>query len=1488
MHAGRLKKYLQTAVSFKAVVCFAAVSFRAVVCFTAVLFSLLFFAGCAKSAVTQTGPAGGIWSYRSIKGVTAGEIKAVDDLRNKYTEFVYGSVPSTESFVGENNEIGGFSALFCDWLTGLFGIKFVPAQYEWNDLVPGLKSGAIDFTGDLMPAAENLGDNSYMTDPINNHIISYLQIQGSRSIQEIAAERPLRLIMYEGSVTYQIIAPLIEYSNWEVIFAGNNAQIYKMLKNGEADAFLEEDYLKAAFDEYGDVTAQNFFPLAYSEVALMTFNPELKSVISIVQKALENGGIEYLTGLRESGQFDYMKHRLSMLLNDEEKKYIADHPEIPFVAQIDNYPLSFYNKYEDKWQGIAFDILAQVGALTGLNFKTINSKDTEWPVLFKMLEDGKASIISELIPNKERENRFLWASRNAYSEYYALISKVEFRNIDISEIFNVKVGLAKGTAFYDIFKKWFPSHRYITEYDTMGAAFMALERGEVDMVMAGTSRLLHFTNYEELADYKANVVFNQPFTSTFGFNLNETVLCSIVNKALGLIDVDGISGQWLRKTADYKLRIEQARIPWIVGVTALFFILVLSLMIMVQGRRGKKQLESTVEQRTAEITKQHALMNALNKAASVLLTINEDTFGESLLTGMELLGRCVDVDRVQLWQNEMINGELYFVHKYEWLSDFGRQKKKIPAGIKFSYREKAEWENIFLGGGYINSPFSGLPVKDQEFFKPYEVKSIILIPLFMNNRFWGLFSLDDCRGERTFAGEEINILQSAGLLLISAIARNEMLNNLHNETTKTIALAHWYKSILDAAPFPVSVTDTDMKWTFINSAAEELMGMKRRDMIGMPCSKWGSIICNTDACGISCVKRGLKQTFFTHRDASYQADIAVLRNLKGEVAGYIEIIQDITQIETMGRKQAEAEAASVAKSVFLANMSHEIRTPMNSIIGFSELALDIESAPKTMEYLDMIRENAKGLLQIINNILDISKIESGVVELELTPFDLRELLISCKSIMMPRAAEKKISLQFYAESSIGKMLLGDMIKLRQVLLNLLSNSVKFTDSGTVKLSVIMYNKTETNLTLRFEVNDTGIGMTKDQVGRVLEPFMQADVSTTRKYGGTGLGLAITKNILDMMGSELNIKSEPGRGTSISFELTFETTDNPGAAIDTAAAEEKIEKPLFNGVVLVCEDNQMNQRVITEHLGKVGLESVIAENGQEGVDKVRLRIKENRKPFDLILMDIHMPVMDGLDASRLIIGLGTGSPIVAMTANIMADEKELYKSYGMIDYLGKPFTSQELWHCLLRHITPRPPQSPSDEPGQTAGKTLVPELSDEEFREELKKDFVRGNKNKYAEIIQSINSGEISEAFRMVHSLKSNAALIGMDALRSAASDAEAALRGGQNNLTNKQIDTLQKELAAVLDKLAPYGENTVGISPAEQQTAMAGREEILEIITRLLPLLESGNPESLKYTDELKTIPGSSEAVRYVEDYYFEKAAQALSGIKVKLEAGNG
>ena len=409
------------------------------------------------------------------------------------------------------------------------------------------------------------------------------------------------------------------------------------------------------------------------------------------------------------------------------------------------------------------------------------------------------------------------------------------------------------------------------------------------------------------------------------------------------------------------------------------------------------------------------------------------------------------------------------------------------------------------------------------------------------------------------------------------------------------------------------------------------------------------------------------------------------------------------------------------------------------------------------------------------------------------PFDLHELFTSCRTLIMPKAAEKGIILHFYAEPAISKIPLGDPDRLRQALANLLSNAVKYTNTGMVKLHSAIKetqpgSRLEKSIAISFEVKDSGVGMTGEQI----EKLLAADEHETR-------------DIVEMMGGKLMIESTSGLGSKFSFDLTFDTIDAPAAGTGTAGREKTIdefEMPTFEGEVLLCEDSNLNQQIVCEHLARVGIKTVVAENGRIGVDMVQSRVQKGEKLFDLIFMDIHMPVMDGLEAASEILALNTGIPIVTMTANIMSNDLEIYRKVGIHDHVGKPFTSQELWRCLHRYFKPVSRQTDGGEiPAETRRRQ-----AENELRKKIIIHFVKDNRNKFAEITDALRAGDIKLAYRLAHTLKSSAGQAGKILLQQAALEVEQQLKDEQNRVTPQQMAALEAELNAALAELAPLAQ----------------------------------------------------------------------------------
>jgi len=403
------------------------------------------------------------------------------------------------------------------------------------------------------------------------------------------------------------------------------------------------------------------------------------------------------------------------------------------------------------------------------------------------------------------------------------------------------------------------------------------------------------------------------------------------------------------------------------------------------------------------------------------------------------------------------------------------------------------------------------------------------------------------------------------------------------------------------------------------------------------------------------------------------------------------------------------------------------------------------------------------------------------------------------------------------------------------------------------------------VTLYFEVQDSGIGMSPEQIDKIFEPFMQADSSTTRNYGGTGLGLSITKNIVELMGGALEVKSAPGVGSTFCFKITFETVD-AAAVIPDNMDINTLERPNFNGLVLVCEDNANNQQLICEHLSLVGLSTLVAENGKLGLDMVQERIQNGQKPFDLIFMDMFMPVMDGTEAASKISALGTGTPIVALTANVMTDEVAKFKEHGINDFVAKPFNTIDLWKCLLKYLTPVS-VSVVDEAEQNHANDVL--------TQKLKINFAGSNQRKYAEIVEAIEAGDLKLAHRLAHTLKSNAGMIGKTRLQKAAATAEAMLKDGTIPHT-EQMGAIERELNAALEELKPLLDASAGPDTGEYRNS----EYALALFEKLEPMLNNINPQCVEMLDDIRAIPETEELVRQMEDYDFESAARTLNELK--------
>jgi signal transduction histidine kinase/CheY-like chemotaxis protein len=581
----------------------------------------------------------------------------------------------------------------------------------------------------------------------------------------------------------------------------------------------------------------------------------------------------------------------------------------------------------------------------------------------------------------------------------------------------------------------------------------------------------------------------------------------------------------------------------------------------------KTKLDSALlklESETAVRILQDNLLKSINNVASILISSDADDWKNALDQSIEILYPVIDVDRMYVWKNEFIGGELHYRAIYAWARS-GVWKPDGP--LVYPLGDSNSWERNIATGNVVNGPISSFSEGDQQQLAPHKMKSTLMLPVFLGGKFWGFVSFDDCRNERYFSIDAQDILRSGGHMMANTIERSDSL-----------------KRLADA--------------------------------------------------------------------------------------------------------KEDAEQNAQAKSEFLANMSHEIRTPLNAVIGMTTIGRNAADIKKKDYSFDKIEEASTHLLGVINDILDMSKIDAGKLDLATEELNLRNLLKKVVTVINFKVKEKHQHFSLDVDRSLPAIILCDNQRLSQVLINLLGNAIKFTpEDGEIRLSVKQIRSDAERCLIEFEISDTGIGISEEQQQKLFSPFVQAESTTSRKFGGTGLGLAISKSIIAVMGGEIGVESVPGEGSTFHFTIDAaigdEQTFREKAAQKTEALTPAHDYTAYR--LLIAEDVDINREVIASLLEQTGIGIDFAENGQTAVEK----FCADPDRYHLIFMDLQMPLMDGYEATKIIRAFdhhnAQSIPIIAMTANVFKEDIERCRAAGMNGHLGKPIDLAQVFETLEQYL-----------------------------------------------------------------------------------------------------------------------------------------------------------------------------------------------------------
>ena len=930
-----------------------------------------------------------IRTYRDIPGVTEEEISAIEALKTSRSGFLYGQMLETEAFLLPDGTHAGFAVKVCGLLSELFEIEFRLELFDWANLISGLEGMHIDFTGDLTPTPERMQRYS-MSHPIAERSLRVFTLADHNRFLSESDVIGERIGFLAGTVDVEALRQHYPELKFSVIEADSFDEADRMLQAGEIDIFVTEGVIDPQLDGYEFIKSQSFFPLVYTPVSLTTANPGLEAIVSVVNKYIAAGGIDTLLDFYREGDREYARYKLSKSFTEEERAYIHNlsiqNDTVKVAFEHDNYPTSFYNKAEKEFQGIAVEVLAKIGDLTGIAFEAARTENAPWSRVYEMLQTGEVSIVTQLIQTEERKGRFLWPDTPYTSTYYALISKEAYPNLSIYQVARARVGVVNGTAYEEKYRNWFPENDNVIGYATQGEVLDALEAGDIDLFMGSEHLLLAQQNYREKPGYKTNIRFGTPTDSYFGINMHEQLLNSIISKAQAFVGTAQIADSWNNRGFDYTRQLAQqrARFSLFIAMGA-FVILIPTILLLFKLRGLYRNLDKIVKERTRELE------------------------------------------------------------------------------------------------------------------------------------------------------------------------------------------------------------------------------------------------CQTHA----------------------------------------------------------AQAGSRAKGIFLASMSHEIRTPLHAIIGMASIAeRSLANPEKARRSLQQILTSSHHLLSILNDVLDMSKIESGKLELTDGIFSLKKEYRGINSIFEGRCLDKEIQYSSNIDEQKDLMLVGDKMRINQILVNLLGNAVKFTpEGGTITLTIRVMEEYESSVTIHYAVSDTGIGMTEEQMAKLFVPFEQTNSQVATKFGGTGLGLSISQSLVGMMGSSIKVESEPGKGSTFYFDLQLEKSKKIAPA---EAAAEAVD--LTGKRVLLVEDIDINREIFVELFSETGVTIDEAETGKAAVN---LFSASPVGHYDLVFMDIQMPVMGGYEAAANIRAMdrpdAKNIPIYAMTANAFKDDIAAALSSGMNGHISKPIDVGHVLGILAKHL-----------------------------------------------------------------------------------------------------------------------------------------------------------------------------------------------------------
>nr|WP_321266291.1 PAS domain S-box protein [uncultured Sulfurimonas sp.] len=1170
-------------------------------------------------------------------------------------------------------------------------------------------------------------------------------------------------------------------------------------------------------------------------------------------------------------------------LTNEELEYLDKHPTIKYTGDPNYLPYEAFNK-DKKHEGMVADYLDIIEKKLNINILRIPS--ISWSDALKKSENFEVDILSNYTNDKKFSTTHTFTDAFIDSPVVIIKKRDDFQPFmsNLSELKNDKVALGKTYAFLNpIFEKY-PDLNYI-ELDSIEEVLKCVSSGEYDSALVTLNIGTYTIAKHGLRNLQ--VVGKSGFDMKLGFQVKkeDELLIAILNKTLNSIsqqEHQKILNKWTK--VEIKTSRDYGYIWTLLAILAL-----VGLLFFYRNYELKKEISKN----TSDLTK-------------LLKTFDENVISSKT----DLDGNITHVSKA-----------FCKVSGYKPSELIGKNHKII----KHPDNDKALYEDLWKT---ITSKkmWRGTIKNRKKNNGYYWAKTIIEQECDDNGKIIGYIAIR----------EDIT----------AKVELEELTENLENivksRTEELLALNIQQKTIFDSATIGIIMYKQRII-SHINNEACKMLGYEENEIIG----NTSRFLCENDEAYNNITKQyevvklgeiaSWEQKIIRKDKTSFLAKI----NLKAKdhtdlSKGVVATIDDITlenkALQDIQEAKKMAEDATKAKSDFLANMSHEIRTPMNAIIGMSYLALESDLNAKQRSYIQKIENASKNLLCIINDILDFSKIEANSMTLENNEFYLENVLEDLMDMFAFKMQQKKLHLLFSIDKNTPLVLIGDSLRLSQILINLLSNAVKFTNKGEIIVSIKVIDKFNDRIRLGFEVKDSGIGLSQDQIKKLFIPFQQADSSTTRSFGGTGLGLSICKNLVNLMNGEIGVDAKLGEGSTFYFNVNLGCLDNNKKLLNKDVSKEllspsnlqdavlsafgkeitkyrnyhNVAKSIGGGVILVVEDNLQNQEVAKELLEKVGVIAEIASNGMEALEM----LEENE--YDAVLMDCQMPIMDGYEATQKLRENNDfeNLPIIAMTANSMQSDKDKCFLAGINDIITKPINVNNFYNTLEKWVKPKNPTFVLNSNKQKnfkidfdgieidemdVNKALKRFQGDNEILFNMLKRFSNSQKETMDVISYALKIDDMQELQRNIHTLKGLCGNLEANYLYEELQKLEHELKVQNPNITLVEAKILDigkhlKVLIASIDKTLINLE----LSKEDDEKASTDAFDIKELksdIYRLHELFKSLDSDALEFTQRLvKKLTNHASQDRLDSmlsaslDFDFEEALSHLQEISKDLK----